>query len=75
MHVKKVFRNLFSHPSGAEITLDGAYVGNTPSALALTAGSHQIEMSLPGFAQWTRKIDILPGSNLSVAATMQKPAQ
>jgi hypothetical protein len=66
--------NFISKPPGAEITLDGAYVGNTPSALGLTFGPHKIEMSLPGFAQWTRKIEILPGSNPSVLATMQRAA-
>jgi hypothetical protein len=70
----KVLCNVISKPAGAEITLDGAYVGNTPSALDLTSGTHQIAMSLPGFEQWTRKIEILPGSNLSVLATMQKAA-
>lgn len=66
--------DFISKPLGAEITLDGAYVGNTPSALSLAAGSHQILMSLPGFEQWTRKIEILPGSSLSVQANMQKAA-
>lgn len=68
----KTLCNVVSKPAGAEITLDGAYVGNTPSALDLSSGTHQIAMSLPGFEQWTRKIEILPGSNLSVLATMQK---
>lgn len=70
----KALCNVISKPAGAEITLDGAYVGNTPSALDLSSGTHQIAMSLPGFERWTRKIEVLPGSNLSVLATMQKAA-
>jgi hypothetical protein len=71
---RKALCNFSSAPSGAEITLDGAYVGNTPSALGLVPGTHEIEMSLPGFAHWTRQIEILPDSNLSVQATMEKVA-
>src|SRR5207237_5745202 len=34
-----------SDPSGAELHIDGAYAGNTPSAIELSAGDHTITMA------------------------------
>jgi len=59
-----------SQPAGAEITLDGKYVGNTPSEVSLAPGAHQIEMSMSGFASWHRTLEAFPGSDLSVSATL-----
>jgi hypothetical protein len=67
----KVRCKFTSLPSGAEITLDGAYVGSTPSVIDVDAGTHQVEMSLPGYAPWRRKVDVLSGSELSISATLQ----
>ena len=39
-----------STPAGAEVTVDGRYVGSTPSVLNLSVGNHAVEVSLPGFA-------------------------
>jgi len=64
-----------SQPSGAEIVVDGKYVGNTPSALRLSPCAHRVEMSLPGFATWSRNLEVLPGSDLSIAASMPKTGQ
>jgi hypothetical protein len=36
-----------SNPPGADIELDGAYVGNTPSTIGVTVGDHTIELRLP----------------------------
>jgi hypothetical protein len=64
--------NFTSTPSGAEITLDGKYVGNTPSIISLGPGAHTISFSLPGFVPWTRNLTMSPGSELTVSATLQK---
>ncbi len=72
---KKVICNFSSTPAGAEITLDGQYVGNTPSEIGLGSGNHVVVFSLPGFAQWKRELTVLPQSELTVSATLQKQAQ
>ena len=64
--------NFGSTPSGAEITLDGKYVGNTPSEITVNAGSHIVAFSMPGFTQWKRDLTVLPGSELSISAVLQK---
>lgn len=61
-----------STPSGAEITLDGNYVGSTPSVIDVGAGKHSVEFSLPGFGRWTRDLTVIAGSELTVSAILQK---
>ena len=61
-----------STPSGAEVTVDGRYVGSTPSVLGLTTGPHVVVISMPGFAQWKRELTVASGSELSVNAILQK---
>jgi PEGA domain len=61
-----------SNPSGAEITLDGRYVGSTPSILSVGVGSHVVQVSLPGYVQWKRDLTVSPGSELTVNAVLEK---
>jgi hypothetical protein len=61
-----------STPSGAEITLDGRYVGSTPSVLNVNVGSHLVIVSLPGFAEWKRELKVASGSELTVNAVLEK---
>ena len=69
---EKVKCNFTSTPRGAEITLDGNYVGSTPSEINLNAGTHTVVLSMPGFAQWKRDLTVMPGSDLTVGAILQK---
>lgn len=48
--------SLSSTPSGADIDLDGNFVGSTPSSVAVTAGQHDIAVTKTGFAVWSKKI-------------------
>jgi len=72
---EKVKCSFASTPAGAEITLDGKYVGNTPSAIELSTGTHVVAFSVPGFAGWKRELTVLPGSELTVSAILQKEPQ
>jgi PEGA domain-containing protein len=69
---EKIKCNFSSTPAGAEITLDGKYVGSTPSEIAVDTGTHVVVFSMPGFAQWKRDLTVLPGSELTVSAVLQK---
>ena len=59
--VEKVKCNFTSTPAGAEITLDGKYVGSTPSEIELVTGTHVVVFSMPGFTQWKRELTVLLG--------------
>jgi hypothetical protein len=61
-----------STPAGAEITLDGRYIGSTPSVLNLSTGKHVVIVSTPGFAEWKRELTVSPGSELTVNAVLEK---
>jgi hypothetical protein len=48
----------FSDPSGGDILIDGSYHGNTPSILKLTATSHHLEVSLPGYKNYVQDLNL-----------------
>jgi hypothetical protein len=64
-----------STPAGADITLDGKYVGSTPSDIALTTGPHLVVFSIPGFVESKRDLTVLPGSALTVNTILGKSPQ
>ena len=51
-----------STPPGADIEVDGNYVGSTPSTVSLAPGSHDISLKKKGFAIWNRKMNVTGGS-------------
>ncbi|MDR5729354.1 MAG: PEGA domain-containing protein [Terriglobia bacterium] len=65
-----------STPPGADIEVDGGFVGNTPSTVSVAAGSHEITVKKKGFADWSRKLNVTGGSvHLSADLDAMKPAQ
>lgn len=64
-----------SNPVGADIEINGAFVGSTPSTIAVTPGSYQIAVKKTGFAAWTRTLDVSGGA-VHVSADIEPiPAQ
>jgi hypothetical protein len=68
----KVKCNFNSTPVGAEITVDWRYVGNTPSEIGLSPGTHVVVISMPGFAEWKRELTVGADSAVNVTASLQK---
>jgi hypothetical protein len=60
-----------SEPQGADIYLDGKFVGNTPSMLTLAVGSHELRIETRGFQPWTRSFEATAGSKVTIRATLQ----
>jgi len=54
--------NIESTPLGADIEVDGAFVGNTPSTVTVAPGSHQIAVKKKGFVDWTKTLNVTGGS-------------
>lgn len=50
-----------SSPSGADIEVDGNFVGSTPSTIGASAGQHQVVVKKVGFQSWERKVSISAG--------------
>jgi len=59
-----------STPDGADIEVDGSFVGNTPSSIELAPGDHQVRVSKAGFKTWERKIKVT-GGDIRLAAEME----
>jgi hypothetical protein len=62
--------NITSSPPGADIEMDGGFVGNTPSTIDISPGSHEITLRKTGFADWTRKLNVT-GGNIDVNAALE----
>ena len=60
-----------SNPAGADIELDGAFAGNTPSSVGVPAGEHAIKITKAGYIAWERKLRISNGS-VKIAAELEK---
>lgn len=54
--------NVDSIPPGADIEVDGGFVGNTPSTITVAPGTHEITVRKKGFAAWTRKLNVTGGT-------------
>jgi len=60
-----------SNPPGADIEVDGSFVGNTPSTVTVSPGSHMIAVKKKGFADWSRKLNVTGGS-IHLSADLEK---
>ncbi len=63
-----------STPPGADIDIDGAFVGNTLSTVDVAPGSHEITVKKSGYTDWTRKLNVTGGSIHIDAALEPVPA-
>jgi len=63
---------LESNPSGADIEIDGNFVGNTPSDVQVEEGDHTISVKKSGFTTWERKVKVSGGSSIHLSAELEK---
>jgi hypothetical protein len=61
-----------SSPESAEVFIDGEFRGSTPVRLHLAAGTHKIELRLPGFETWERELVVVAGDDTRVAARLER---
>ena len=59
-----------STPDGADIEIDGNFVGSTPSTVGVAAGPHQLSLKKAGFKPWERKITVSNG-HIKIDATLE----
>jgi hypothetical protein len=50
-----------STPNGADIEVDGSFVGSTPSTIGVLGGDHVISVKKNGYKPWERKIKTSTG--------------
>jgi len=61
-----------SVPDGADIEIDGAFVGNTPSEVQLPEGDHTVSVQKTGFKIWERKLKVSAGSSVHLSTELEK---
>jgi hypothetical protein len=69
--VTQVSLAIESTPPGADIEIDGSFVGNTPSTIPLAPGSHQITIKKKGFIDWSRAMTLTSGA-AHISAELEK---
>ena len=63
---------LVSTPDGADVTVDDAFVGNSPAKLKLKPGKHTIKVTMAGYKDWSRDMTVTAGSEVNLTASLQK---
>jgi hypothetical protein len=61
-----------SVPDGADIEIDGSFVGNTPSDVQVTEGDHMVTVKRAGFKDWERTLKVSGGSSVHLNAQLEK---
>ena len=60
-----------SSPEGAEVIVDGKFMGMTPATVTLVAGDHVIQVEQEGFKDWERTLAVTAGAKLNLDAAME----
>ena len=58
-----------SSVTGADIEVDGAFVGSTPSTVSVTTGQHTITVKKKGYTDWSRTMNV-SGSAVRLSAEL-----
>jgi hypothetical protein len=61
-----------SSPHGADIEVEGNFVGSTPSDVQVAEGDHSVVVKKSGFKSWERKLKSSPGSSVHISAELEK---
>ena len=62
-----------STPAGADINVDGKYMGSTPSTIQLVPGEHEVLIEKESLRPWQRTMTVSTGGSLTIDATLEKP--
>ncbi|MGA2903996.1 MAG: PEGA domain-containing protein [Candidatus Korobacteraceae bacterium] len=61
--VPKAVLDIWSNPPGADISLDGAYIGKTLFSVVVPPGEHMIALHKPNFGTWQRTMQVNAGEH------------
>jgi hypothetical protein len=66
------FVQVQSTPAGAQVFVDSALAGRTPSTLKLAPGTHTVQVVLTGYKDFVATIDVLAGAEQQLTATLSQ---
>lgn len=64
-----------SNPSGADIEVDGVFVGSTPSEIPVPVGDHRITISRSDYKPYQRTLRVLAGAKQSISADLERDSK
>ena len=60
--VQSATLEFWSSPAGADISLDGSYIGKTPYSAAVPPGEHMVVLQKKDFGSWQRRVVVSTGN-------------
>lgn len=72
-YAEQVALDCSSSPPGADIEIDGSFVGNTPSSVSVAPGDHTIKITKSGYHPWERKLKTSMG-NVKISPELEPVA-
>ena len=60
-----------STPPGADIEVDGVFLGSTPAELPLSVGEKTLKITKKGYAAFERKLLVMAGGRQSISADLE----
>ena len=57
---------------GADIEVDGAFLGNTPAEVPLVVGERSVRLTKNGYKPWERKLHVLSGGKQIISAELEQ---
>lgn len=64
---KFILVHVTTTPAGADVILNGTYMGHTPYDLQVTQDYHELQLELAGHESWQRRIKVQPGMAIEVS--------
>lgn len=61
-----------SEPTGAEIEINGEWIGNTPTKLQVEDGKSVLKVTLSGYQVWERTLRLRPGDERTIRVGLTK---
>ena len=61
-----------STPAGADVEVDGLFVGSTPAELPLSVGERTLRITKKGYSPFERKLQVMPGGKQSISADLEE---
>ncbi len=66
---------VISNPAGADIEVDGVFLGSTPAELSLQIGQRSITISKKGYKEYQRTFQVVTGSKQRISVDLEADAK
>ena len=62
-----------SEPASARVEIDGVHVGQTPTVVAVDAGTRKVRLTRMGYAAWEQEVEAEPDTETALQAVLERP--